>query len=209
MGWLEGVVSLDGTLDKNERKKRMLFLLFMSVSSVFFLVYIGLFVHVSYGTAVRAVAMGALFIEIVVTMYVILHVCCKRPLVERLILWIGITMSLTVFCTDLTARTVSQSRWPALVLVVDFFLVMQVNDRIVSILVVTTICYLVVMAFEDVFRFGIFDLPGLIPQEGALGRKEHLRMMTDCSTPPCAVNHVSKGYQYLVPWVGKPLVRVP
>ena len=188
MGWLEGVVSLDGTLDKNERKKRTLFLLFMSVSSVFFLVYMALFIYVSYSTELRAILMSAIVIEIVVTIYVVIHVCCKRPLVERLILCTGISMSLTVLCSDLTARTISQTRWPALVLVADFFLVMQVNDRIVSILVVTTICYLVVMAFEDVFRFGIFDLPGLIPQEGALGRKEHLRRMTDCSTPPCALS---------------------
>ena len=187
MGWLESVLSLDGTLDKNERKKRTLFLLFMSVSSVFFLVYMALFIYVSYSTELRGIAMGALFIEIVVTIYVMIQVFCKRPLVERLVLWIGLSLSLTVFCIDLTARSISQTSWPALVLVVDFFLVMQVNDRIVSILVVTTICYLVVMAFEDVFRFGIFDLPGLIPQEGALGRKEHLRRMTDCSTPPCAV----------------------
>ena len=185
MGWLEGVVSLDGTLDKNERKKRMLFLLFMSVSSTFILLYIGILIN---HTVVRAFELGALFIEVAWNIYVVIHVCCKRPLVERLILCTGISMSFTLLCTDLTARTISQTRWPCLVLVADFFLVMQVNDRIVSILAVTTICYLVVMAFEDVFRFGIFDLPGLIPQEGAFGRKEHLRRMTDCSTPPCAVS---------------------
>ena len=188
------MLSLDGTLDKNERKKRMLFLLFITSTATFALVAVCTTSSVARGPF----AMAAFLVQFVVSVHAMLHVFCKRPLVERLILWTGIGLSVTVLCLDLTARGISESIWPALVLVADFFLVMQVNDRIVSILVVTTICYLVVMAFEDVFRFGIFDLPGLIPQEGALGRKEHLRRMTDCSTPPCPLPATEASEKFLM-----------
>ena len=88
---------------------------------------------------------------------------------------------------DLSGRTISREGWPLLVLIIDMLLVMQVPKVYSLGLVGFIIMWLLVLSVEESFRFGLFDLPGLLPQEGEHGRLYHLKERFDCETLPCPV----------------------
>ena len=185
MGWLEGVLSLDGTLDKKQRKKRTLFLLLMLSSTVFpgmaALTYMGM------DLSERFVSVLSLLVQCFMSLCLVIYILCKGPLTERLVVFACGVFSVGMLALDLSARSTSGSSWPMLVLVVDLLLVMQVQERFASLLVLCTLCYLVIIAAEEALRFGLLDLPGLVPQEGERGRRYILESKTSCTSPPCKV----------------------
>ena len=185
MGWLEGVLSLDGTLDGKVRKKRTLFLLFMCVVAAFS--GVGLLSYSSQGVSERVVSVLSLLVMFVMSLFAIVWMLCRRPLVQGLVHVSGGVLAVSILFQDLSARSTSDTSWPLLVLVVDFLLVMQANERFVSVLVAVTLCYLLLIAFESTLRFGMLDLPGLVPQEGERGRREIGFIKADCTSLPCAV----------------------
>ena len=185
MGWLEGVLSLDGTLDGKVRKKRTLFLLFMCVVAAFS--GVGLLSYSSQGVSERVVAVLSLLVMFVISLFAIVWMLCRRPLVQGLVHVSGGVFAVSILFHDLSARSASDTSWPLLVLVVDFLLVMQANERFVSVLVAVTLCYLLLIAFESTLRFGMLDLPGLVPQEGERGRRETVLLLSDCTSLPCAL----------------------
>ena len=185
MGWLEGVLSLDGTLDKKQRKKRTLFLLFVSASTVFS--GIALLSYVDMNLSACVVAVSSLLVQFFISLCLVIYILCKGPLTERLVMIACGTFSVAILALDLSARSTSGTTWPMLVLTVDFLLVMQVQERFVSLLVLCTLCYLVIIVAEETLRFGLLDLPGLVPQEGERGRRYLLERMTSCTSPPCKI----------------------
>ena len=185
MGWLEGVLSLDGTLDKKERKKRTLFLCLVLSSAVFpgtaALTYMGT------DLSERLVPVLSLLLQCFMSLCLVIYILCKGPLTERLVVCACGVFSVTMLVLDLSARSTSGSSWPMLVLVVDLLLVMQVQERFVSLLVLCTLCYLVIIVAEETLRFGLLDLPGLVPQEGERGRRHLLESKASCASLPCAI----------------------
>ena len=184
MPWLEGVLSLDGTLDKKARKKRAMFLLFC-VCAAFCVM--ALFSYVGQGVSERVVAATSVLSVLGIALCATVRILFKCPLTEGFVLFTGGTLMFFLIGMDLSARTTGNTTWPLLVLAVDFLLVMQVQDRYVSWMVGATLCYLLLMAVEETLRFGLLDLPGLVPQHGALGRWKKMEVMTDCASLPCAM----------------------
>ena len=90
--------------------------------------------------------------------------------------------TLGVLCMDLSGRSLYFFSWPMMVLVVDFLLVMQVPTRYSTIVVVCTLVYLVIITAEEMWRFGLFDMPGLVTQED---RRSRVDSMSDCDALPC------------------------
>ena len=162
MRWIEGVLSLDGTLGKKERMRRILLLLIMTVCAMFTM--FALFSYRNVGFSGRPVAVGALTLHLLLCIFPIVCLLCKRPLTDTLIKFVAAGWCVTMLSTDLSARTTSRQSWPFLVLVVDFLLVMQVQGRFVWYIVVVSLVYLLVVAAEETTRFGVLDLPGLVPQ---------------------------------------------
>ena len=62
---------------------------------------------------------------------------------------------------------------------------MQVAARYSAGFVAMIVVWLLLMACEESFRFGLFDLPGLPPYEGEHSRREKFRSETDCEFLPC------------------------
>ena len=117
-----------------------------------------------------------------------------RELKNSLLVFLLYLNCIAIYTWDMNSRALAISGgWPALVLVIDILLVMRVPSLCTTFVVVTTVIYLGVMALEETFRFGLLDLPGLTPQDGEYGRKEHFRLMIECETLPCRVPFPPRG----------------
>ena len=191
MRHVDAALSLDGTLSKPERRKREVFLLFGS------LVFLGCVSGVVSAVMKQNyfVALGvSLSILFVTSLAAILTVLCKRPVTIRVVLCTLYAICVAVFITDLNSRTVSRApQWPLLVLMTDTLLVLQVPQRFTAALVWFTVAWLILLALEESFRFGLLDLPGLIPQEGERGRREYFVEMVSCDALPCPVKFPPTG----------------
>ena len=182
---VEGALTLDGTLDAKERRKRELFfainctsLVFNVLTSLSALKYDGLRRWSAIATAVTS-------------LLTVVYILCKKKLTTPFVVGVAYMFALCVFCADLVARCKSAMFWAPLVLIVDLLLVMQVPTRYTAGLMGVVLVWLVVMCLEESFRFGIFDLPGLVPQDGELGRRAAAYDRTNCDTLPCATPSVS------------------
>ena len=180
--WVEGALTLDGTLDAKERRKRELFFA-ISVTAFVFLVGFSIISFQYSGVRLYTTAM-LLVASFVGTMLIL----CGVQLGTFLVVAIAYTMYAGVLLSDLLARCKGDMFWAPLVLIVDLLLVMQVPTRYTGGLVCTTLVWLALMCVEEYFRFGLLDLPGLVPQEGESGRIQYLRGLSECDSPPCSNN---------------------
>ena len=179
---LEPALTLDGQTSANERKKRTLFFLFFLVTGLFTSAF--LVISLDYRAAI---SLAATINLLLICTACVCSVLLKIKIHDCTAAFAIFGVSLTIFCWDLNSRARLDNAWPLLVLCVDMLLVMELPARYSVGLVVFTCVWLLVLAAEESLRFGLFDLPGLTPQEGARGRKELIREISDCTSPPCPV----------------------
>ena len=179
MRCLEGVLSLDGTLDARARHKRMLFFMINFVSLLWQIwpaIWVWTNPHELYvNCAAHAIAFVAALAPLVL-------ILCRCKLTTRTIVFFVYLLAFSIVGMDLTARTSGQSSWPLLILVIDMLLVMEVPTCYSMGVVCFTLVYLVVMCLEEAFRFGILDIPGLQPQKF---RRERMENRISCTELPC------------------------
>ena len=179
---LEPALTLDGQTSANERKKRTLFFLFHVMT--------GLFTALDFLSSLgkrNGISLAATINLLLISATCVCSVLLKIKIHDCTAAFAIFGVSLTIFCWDLNSRARFDNAWPLLVLCVDMLLVMELPARYSVGLVVFTCVWLLVLAAEQSLRFGLFDLPGLLPQEGVNGRKELVRRITDCTSPPCPV----------------------
>ena len=87
-----------------------------------------------------------------------------------------------ILILDLYQRGTLHNAWPALIIIVDFLLVMRVSRRHAVLFVWAAVLWLVINMFEASFRFGLFDAPLTVPQET---RRESIAKWLDCDAVPC------------------------
>ena len=134
----------------------------------------------------RAVHSAALLGVVVLSYTVMGYLSCGFKLTPRIISSVIFCFAFAVLMMDLSTRTVeSEIMFPLLVLVLDMLLVMRVDTRFTVGFVVFVVCWLAVLQMERVLRLGLFDLPGLVPQEGDDGRRKLLAEYSACEFPPC------------------------
>eukprot|EP01063_Lacrimia_lanifica_P018253 TRINITY_DN2518_c3_g2_i1.p1 TRINITY_DN2518_c3_g2~~TRINITY_DN2518_c3_g2_i1.p1 ORF type:complete len:598 (+),score=131.66 TRINITY_DN2518_c3_g2_i1:69-1862(+) len=98
---------------------------------------------------------------------------------------IAAALCVGIMAADLQSATRYSNRtWSLFLIVLDFCLVCDLSSSITHAVVCSSAVWVVVMAVEASHRVGLYDLPGLEPMEKRL-------MITDCDTPPCAVNDVA------------------
>ena len=180
MRCLDAVLSLDGTLDKKDTRKRKL-LFFMNIAALSSMM-IG-FYEVLSELRGRYLYSATRLFSICTAIYAIMLVLCKVKLTTPAIVFISYIYVLGIFCADVTARAVGNTAWPLLVLVVDFLLVMEVPTRYSMCVVCVAVVYFVVMGVEEFFRFGILDIPGILPQEERAALMERANQCTDFPCP--------------------------
>ena len=180
--WFEDALTLDGTLDRKERRKRELFFIVHCTAIVFYVVYNWIAFSKQYSVLRRLFTTGGL----VICSLMVVYILCKKKLTTAVVVGVCYLHALCVFFADLTARCNGDTYWEPLVLVVDMLLVMQVPARYTVGLVGVVLVWLAVMCVEEYVRFGLLDLPGLVPQDGELGRRAYVEERTSCEQLPCA-----------------------
>ena len=182
MRWLNGVLSLDGTLNTKKKELRTQFFIFACVGWV---VSVGNFLMTMKKQLVQPFAFVATVLALLGFSTVICAVLCRVQLTTRIIVGTLYLVTCGMLLWDLNARAVYRSHWPLLVFIVDMLLVMQVPIRYSLGLVCFVVMWLVLLSLEESFRFGLFDLPGLVPQEGKYGRLYYFEEQYACDTLPC------------------------
>ena len=184
MRWLASALTVDGTLPAKEVKQRKVFLTYTTVAGLSALLAmmtaLPYYKMVPLNLITMLVFMGALACGAVT-------ILLKRPLTRRLIVGVLLTQSVVFLVWDMTGRTVKLMQWPLMVITIDMLLVMQVDPRYSVFVVCMTVIWIIVLAVEESFRFGLLDMPGTLPQGGEHGREEYFAAFTDCATLPCPV----------------------
>ena len=187
---LQGVLSLDGTLSKKEQKKRTIMFSFASLA--FCAAAGNWLMNFSQQMAVPVYFYGSVVL-MATYLAVVVAILLRVPLSVAFIVGSLYVQCAVFFALELSGRSLYKPQWPLLVLMIDMLLVMQVDSRYSLWVVIATVFWLLLLAFEESFRFGLLDLPGLFPQEGEYGRIETIRKMADCDTLPCPVKFPADG----------------
>ena len=189
---LEEGFSIDGTLSGQDRKRRVFWFVFAIISALAAIGELALSswdrqtMHLPYLIGTVTIVGSDVMAVIVIF--------CKLPMHPNLVVFHMYVQCAAVFVWDLNARTVSYTmEWPMLILIIDMLLVLQMSERWSLGLVIFTVGWIVLLGFEESYRFGLLDLPGLKPQDGDHGRKETYRKMGDCTTLPCPVSFPPTG----------------
>ena len=182
MRCLNSALTIDGSLSADEVKKRTIMFVFCVASTVGNLFVYG--VH-GYYLQERTLNMIGVIAFNIGCWIVVGKVLCKQQLHTRFVVGMLYLFGICIFTWDLDTRALSYTCWPLLILIVDLLLVMQVAARYSAGFVAMIVVWLLLMACEESFRFGLLDLPGLPPQEGEHSRREKFRIETDCEFLPC------------------------
>ena len=182
MDWLQNIISVDGTLGKQARSGRKIIL----ASSTIALVGLVLFLFSIFETAkdVPSFYVSSAVFMILNSVFVYL-VLFKKEMPVPLVATVLYGQAFGVFVYDLGGRTIGNPGWPMLVVVIDLMLVLQLPTKYTFGLVAFTVVYLVTVAVEESFRFGLLDIPGFGTQEV---RREYFEDMLACDTLPCPVS---------------------
>ena len=189
MGCLERALSLDGTLDTHSRLIRTLCFFFNCVTFVTGILFTVTEVQSLHG---RYQFLGCIFLGMLNSLCSMIFIMLKYKLTTFVIVTESAFYYIALVVMDISWRVEYENAWPMIVLLVDFLLVMQVPTRYSTIVVVCTLVYLVIIAAEETWRFGLLDMPGLAYQEH---RRSYLDSMGDCDVLPCkksgAVNNLA------------------
>ena len=188
MGCLERALSLDGTLDLQSRHVRKLFFIFHCValaSSCAFTLIEVLTFRGSY------VFLAGLIGCVLCSFCSVLAILLKYELTTLIMVSGAALCAITLLVSDLSARTEYGYVWPMMVLLVDYLLVLQLPTRYSTFAVVCTLVYLFVVSAEQMWRFGLFDMPGLMPQQH---RRSYRDGLGDCDLLPCKQSNAVKEF---------------
>ena len=174
------MLSLDGTLGKKEQQKRTLF---FTINVVITVMHSMLTVVSTNNPPVKVFAS---ILTTVASLLSVLNILCKRTLTNLFVIAVGFAYLISIMAADLSTRTIGSSTWGLFVLVVDFLLVMEVDTRHAATVVVICCVWVSVTTAEMYFRFGLFDVPGLLPQHGEGSRWELYRERGSCTDLPCS-----------------------
>ena len=197
--WYRSVLSLDGTLSKRKQQVRALFFGFNISAFIFALLLIP-----SSRERFDLEPMFAVALTMVsfVSLFAVLAVLSKMNLTSGLVVLCAYGYGLAVCISDLAHRVKGETMWAPLVLLVDFLLVMEVPTRYTVVFVAGVTVWLCTASFEEMLRFGLFDLPGLLPQHGVQGRWELHREQGECTELPCVrVSVVSSVAVFLIDFI--------
>ena len=179
MRCLEAALSQAGAHCPREREKRKLFFL-MNVASCVLHAVSALLVWTDMKG--RYIYFAACVMNSVASLAAIALVLCKYNVTTPVVVCLAQVYFISTIFIDVSARTQEITAWPLLVVIIDFLLVMQVPTHHSMWLVCVAVVYLVVMCNEENFRFGILDIPGLMPQEE---RAAFMAERVACTELPC------------------------
>eukprot|EP00754_Rhynchopus_humris_P003572 Rhum_TRINITY_DN11881_c0_g1::Rhum_TRINITY_DN11881_c0_g1_i1::g.47591::m.47591 len=103
---------------------------------------------------------------------------------QGLITFVSVGWTVAALMLDFSTAVSRSRQWALVIVIVDILLVLR-SPRVHSgVLVSITLVYLAIMKAEELYRFGLFDLPGLRNYEDRL-------LWCHCPEPPCAIANYS------------------
>ena len=182
MRWLNGVLSLDGTLSTKRKELRTQFFIFACVG--WLSTVLNFLFTIEKHVAQPIASVGSVW-ALLGFSTAICAVLCRVQLTTRTVVGTLYMIACGMLMWDFNARTIYISHWPLLVLIIDMLLVMQVPTRYSLGLVCFVVMWLLLLGVEESFRFGLLDLPGLAPLHGKYGRLHYFEQLTVCESLPC------------------------
>ena len=182
MQWLNGVLSLDGTLSRKKRAMRTQY--FRIGCAGWLAASVSLMATFAHNKRNPIFFGGTLMVMLGLSVG-LCAVLCRVPLTTRVVVGSQYIAACGLLMWDLSGRSIATENWPLLVLVIDILLVMQVPKGYSLGLVCFIILWLVLLGVEESFRFGLFELPGSTPLEGEYGRLYYMQEKFACEMPPC------------------------
>ena len=176
-------MSMDGTLCQKKERKRGLFCVFNLFCFIACSVYIPQSFHDFQHQVVLRVAICTAMLA---SLFGVLAVLCKMNMTPGVVAFCAYGYGLAICMFDLANRATGSAMWAPLVLIVDLLLVMESPTHYTVVFVAGVTVWLCVAATEEMFRFGLFDLPGLLPQHGVHGRIDLYHEQGECAELPCA-----------------------
>ena len=140
----------------------------------------------------RSIQLMAAIFYSAATFFAFVTILCKSRLSTPVIVGTAYAVAISLFLVDISVRTMNDSFWVTFVIVLDALLLLQVSELYSTGLVCFVVFWVVLMGLEGTYRFGLFDLPGLPPQEGEHGRRAYYRELTECEELPCAVGNLGR-----------------
>ena len=101
--------------------------------------------------------------------------------------YVSVVTFTCIVLQDFSFNAVGQEYWSTFVLVFDFLLVTRSNHRATMCIVCSAVVWLLILALEHSFRFGLLDAPLLPSQYGEYSRHEALAKLGECEALPCAL----------------------
>ena len=188
--YVRDALSMDGTLDREAHKRRTLFFTYITASG---LCCLAALTQLELQLSVPASTVVTVGLPLF-SLYGAVNVLLKRDLTTRIIMTVLMAHFATFIMWDLASRVMNGVEWPVIVLLVDILLVMQMPQQYSTFVVCCTVAWFVLVAVEESFRFGLFEMPGLLPQEGEVySRRAYLTKLVDCETLPCPVDFPPTG----------------
>ena len=185
MRCLNSALTIDGSLSAVEATKRTILFAFCLASTVATVIFTLLTQGQKTDAQHQIVNEIGSCLVVIFGFVGIVKVLCKQQLHTMFVVGYMYSFSVGVCLWDWHARTYDYFAWPILILVVDLLLVMQVPSQYSAWFVGATVVWLLLMACEESFRFGLFDIPGLLPYEGERGRRAVILEKADCEFLPC------------------------
>ena len=114
----------------------------------------------------------------------LLAIFCKVHLSNHVTTGLLYVVGIIGMLLDMEARTMGIFLWPFVLIVLDSLLMLRVGKKRVMMFVCLMLCWVSLLAVEQAVRFGLFDMPGLLPQEE---RRRIMEKRSVCAKLPCAM----------------------
>ena len=176
MRWVSAALSIDSTLEKKEVTRRRQFL-WISLATLVVLVVFLVSTHSSVSFMFIFHVCSTLF-----PLAGIVVILLQRKLSFAFIIGSCVGYFVVTVISDINARTVGHTWYPALILILDVLLVMQVPSQYTAGFVVAACLWITLVALETGFRFGLLDIPGFTTQKE---RWSHHARLGSCAELPC------------------------
>eukprot|EP00754_Rhynchopus_humris_P014485 Rhum_TRINITY_DN14388_c8_g1::Rhum_TRINITY_DN14388_c8_g1_i1::g.85926::m.85926 len=118
------------------------------------------------------------FVFAAVFLVLLLYLVHTKRVTRALVLLCAVTFSLSVMYVDLSEAPRRSRWWAVSILLADVLLVLR-SPGISQLVVGSMVVYMSVVQLEYATRFGLFDIPGMIPYD-------ERRLDQSCEKPPCA-----------------------
>ena len=180
---------MDGTAAPKEVKRRKLFFWVMFVAFMISLVDAMLNYEPLKERYIHQISYLFYFCA---TFFAFVTILRKARLSTPIIVATAYGVAISLLLVDISVRTMNDSFWVSFVIVLDFLIVLQVDECYSTAVVCFVVFWVVLMGLEETERFGLFDLPGLPSQEGEHGRRAYYRELTECENLPCASGNLGR-----------------